>query len=203
MNLSKLKNHYNLWLDQFEIHPLWLSVKDAENEKKYMDEIRRQVQRLMNFICIVHWIHCILYSMINYKKSFSELALVILHHGSLTASLTMVVLLGKCRLALIDYTTLLVTSIRVMETFLVLYFIDSEMPGFDLVDKKELNDSIPSVAAPALVLACCNFKMDLLITAPITLISTWLVTQRAFANTDDNMACFKNADTYAGFLGFR
>ena len=123
-----------------------------------MDEIRRQVHRLIKFICIAHWIHCILTLMINYKKSFREQALFTMHHGSLTISLTICVLLGKCRLALTDYTTLIVTGTRVAETFLVLYFIDSEMPGFDLVDKKELNDSIPSVAAPALVLACCNFK---------------------------------------------
>lgn len=201
MSLSKLKNHYNRWLDQFEIHPIWLSVKDKENDKKYMDEIRRQVQRLVHFICIMHWIHCTLISMLSYKKSFSELALFIMHHGSLTVSLTIIALLGKIRLAFMDYACLFVMIVRIVETFLILYFIDSKTPGFDLIDKKELNDSIVMIAAPALVLACCNFKLDVLITTPLTMISAWIVTQRAFDTQDDNMACFKNPDTYAVLLG--
>ena len=198
-----MKKHYDLWLDQFEIHPIWLSVKDAENDKKHMDEIRKQVQREVNFICIVHWIHCIFITMTSYQKSFNELALFIMNHGSLTVSLTILALLGRFRLSIIDYGTLFVVSVRIVETFLVLYFIESETPGFDLIDKKELNDSIPFIAAPALVLACCNFKLDVLITAPLTLISTWIVTQRVFDTADDNMACFKKPELYGGILGER
>ena len=121
-------------------------------------------------------------------------------HGSLTVSLTIVVLISKFRLAFIDYGMLSIVSIRVAVTFLILYFIDSEMTGFDLIDKKQLNNSIPSVAGPALVLACCNFKLDLLITAPLTLISTYIVTERAFDPADDNMACFKDPAAFTNFL---
>ncbi len=41
MCVSKWKKHYDLWLDQFEIHPIWLSVKDVENGKKHMDVVRK------------------------------------------------------------------------------------------------------------------------------------------------------------------
>ncbi len=74
------------------------------------------------------------------------------------------------------------------------------MPGFDLIDKKELNYSIPSLAGPGLVLACCNFKLDVLITVPLTLTSTYIATELAFDSADDNMACFKNPDTYANLF---
>ncbi len=74
------------------------------------------------------------------------------------------------------------------------------MPGFDLIDKKELNYSIPSLAGPGLVLACCNFKLDVLITVPLTLTSTYIATELAFDSADGNMACFKNPDTYANLF---
>ncbi len=126
------------------------------------------------------------------------MALLIMNHGSLTVSLTILALLAQYRLATMDYCTLFVIGVRIVETFLVLYFIESEVPGFDLIDKKELHDGIPFIASPALVLACCNFKLDVLITAPITLVSTWIVTKRVFDTADDNMACFKKPDTYGG-----
>ena len=77
------------------------------------------------------------------------------------------------------------------------------MPGFDLIDKKELSFSIPFIAAPALILACVNFKLDVLTTIPLTLISSYIMTQRAFDPADDNMACFENSDKQGVVLSSR
>ncbi len=200
MCVSKWKKHYDLWLDQFEIHPIWLSVKDVENGKKHMDVVRKQVQRLLNFYCILLWVHFLGVLLMNYDKYFSELAFHLMHTGSLLLSISIIAILSKFKLAVIDYTTLFVVSIRIISTFLVLNQVESKMPGFDLIDKKELNFTIPFIAAPALILACVNFKLDLLTTIPLTLISSYIMTQRSYDPADDNMACFQNSDVQAGVL---
>ena len=166
-----------------------------------MNEMRKQVQRLIKFYCILLWVHLFFVLALNRNKHFSEIAFLVMHNATLALSITILALTSKFRLAIIDYGPLFVVSIRIISTFLVLYLVESKMPGFDLIDKKELNFSIPFIAAPSLILACVNFKLDLLTTVPLTLISTWIMTQRTFDTADDNMACFKNSEAQGVILG--
>ena len=97
-----------------------------------------------------------------------------MHSGSISVSLIIVCLLIKLKLSLVDYALVCFIGVRCMETFLVLHLIETNAPGFDLIDKKELSDSIPFIAGPGMILAICNYKFDLLFTTPMTFVCTIL-----------------------------
>jgi len=110
----------------------------------------------------------------NYDTSFNEQALFIMHSGSVSVNLIVVCILIKIKLRLVDFALVCIIGVRCIETFLVLHLIEINAPGFDLIDKKELSDSIPFIASPGMILAICNYKFDLLFTTPMTFLCTIL-----------------------------
>lgn len=103
----------------------------------------------------------------------------------------------RINLAFCDYITLFMVSVRIAITFLVLHWIESETQGFDLIDKKEMNDSIPLVAIPALIMSFSGWPVNLLISAPLSVISVAIATHMSFSIDEDNMACYVHPDPYA------
>ena len=53
------------------------------------------------------------------------------------------------------------------------------------------------MATLTFILAIVNFKIDLLITAPITLICVALITQSAYTTQSDNVSCFNGPENIA------
>lgn len=90
--------------------------------------------------------------------------------------------------------------VRVTETFLILYFIEEGVSGFELVDKKELYDSISFIATPALFLACCNLRVNVFTTVPMTLFCTVYVMQLTLSKKDGNLSCYVKTDGFANTM---
>ena len=96
-----------------------------------------------------------------------------------------------------DYAMLIIIGVRISVTILVVHFIEQSFSGFELIDKKEMSDVIPFMATPAMILAGCNFKFNMILTVPMAFASTVYVIQRTLSVQDDNVSCFKNAEFYA------
>ena len=123
--------------------------------------------------------------------------------GSLTASLTILSLAMKVNLVFADFIALFLLSVRIAITFLIFHLIESGTQGFDRIDLKEMNDSIPFSALPALLTSFCGWRINLLISAPLTIILSAIATQKSFSMSDDNMTCYVNPDPYANRMAQR
>ena len=172
MCFAKIKRRYNVWVSQKPMHPIWLEHKDKDIQTKYDLWMRHHLYNLIFVGNIVHWVYLVLGLAFNWGKSFSEQAIFICHIGSVCASLTIFLLLVKLRLSLIDYSMFYMMAVRITETFLILYFIEEGVSGFELVDKKEIYDAISFIATPTFFLACCNLRFNVFTTVPMTLFST-------------------------------
>ncbi len=106
-------------------------------------------------------------------------------------------------LAFTDYITLSLISVRVTSTFALLLLIKSETPGFELIDRKELNDSIPFVSITALLLSFCGWRVNLLISMPMAVISCAIAVNHSLTTSDDNMACYEQPELIAKRMSAR
>lgn len=59
------------------------------------------------------------------------------------------------------------------------------------------------MALPLLTTAGAYWMFNALVSVPFIFISTAMATQRAFIAEDENMACYKKADQYAGEMSSR
>ena len=108
----------------------------------------------------------------------------------------------KLRLKTAAFSFLFLCGVRIIVTFLILHLVNSEAEGYDQIDKKELDTSIAFVFIPNLVLACGNWKFDLLFSIPLTIVCQFYVTSQAYQNdAEGNLGCFIGAETYASRLG--
>ena len=87
-------------------------------------------------------IYLVLGLIYNIGKSFSEQALFIFHMVSVTACMIIIVVCARINLRSINFAMLFIMIGRITETFVVLYMVDKKAPGFELIDRKELSDSI-------------------------------------------------------------
>ena len=123
--------------------------------------------------------------------------------GSAIFSLTVYVIVCKFIPRLAGFLLFWNAGIRIAITFLLFHMISEGAEGFELIDPKELNDSIPFMTMPLLITACANWRFDILVSVPLVFISTVVAAQQAFKAEDDNMACYKQADLYAGKMSSR
>ena len=147
--------------------------------------------------CAIAWIYFLGYLTLNHASSFSKNALVISHFGSFCVSFTIICAISKFKKSLIDYTLVWILTLRCIETFILLHLVQNKAAGFELIDLKELSDAIPMIAIPTFVLTCCNFKFDILFTAPMTLLCIFLVNRQALSEENDNLSCFLEPQDYA------
>ena len=140
---------------------------------------------------------------LNFGKSFNEQAQLILEYGSVTASLTITLILSKIRLNVMGYAMLILMTVRIAVTLLELHFITQNFSGFELIDKKSMSDIIPFHATPAMILAICNLKFNLFLTVPMVFVSSIYVIQLTLSAQDDNLSCFKKPDSYANTMSER
>ena len=70
---------------------------------------------------------------------------------------------------------MVLVGVRIVLTLLVLHWISTDVQGFELIDPKQMHDSIRSLAFAAIFFATVNWKFDILVTIPITIVSVALV----------------------------
>ena len=109
----------------------------------------------------------------------------------------------KVNLACTDYITLALISVRVAATFSLLHLIKSGTQGFELIDLKEINDSIPFVSITALLVSVCGWRLNLLVSAPLAIISSMIAVNESLSTSDDNMACYERPGLIAGRMSGR
>ena len=139
----------------------------------------------------------------DYEKSFSDQALYIVQTGSFVATLLLLWIATKVNLAFTDYCTLALISVRATTTFVLLHLIESGAEGFQLIDRKELNDSIPFVSISALLISICGWRVNLLISAPLAIFSSMRAVDESLSTSDDNMACYERPELIASRMGQR
>lgn len=66
-----------------------------------------------------------------------------------------------------------------------------------------MQDSITIIAAPAIIGATINWKLDLLVSIPITIIATALSQQQSFSVENDNMSCYAMPEEQANRMTTR
>ena len=146
MCVNNLIQRYNAWVNQKQMHPIWLQLKDQEMQSKYDLWLHNYIQWFIKFAFIYNCAYLVIALILNFDKSFSKQVLFIVHLGSLTASLLLAWLVSKLKLCLIDYAFAIIVGVRCIETFLVLHLIEAKTPGFEMIDKKDLVDSIVIIA---------------------------------------------------------
>ena len=162
--------------------------------------MRNHVFKMLKIMTVVllGWMTCV--RLFNIRKGFSEQALYITNYASLSVSLMLTVLLIRLKLSLVDYALFIILAVRCVTVFLIMHLIDVSAPGFELIEKKDLNLAIPFVAMPAQILGICNLRLNYLVILPLTNLSVILVNRYAFTTDSDNLSCYSNPEGKAGAL---
>ena len=117
--------------------------------------------------------------------------------GTVQLTLSLAMIFSKISLATIDYAVMMIVGTRCAMTFIILHYVLSSAEGFELIDPKYMSDSIPIIATSCFACAVSNFKRDLLLTAPITILLSIIATSKAYSVDNDNMSCFVEPDKQA------
>ena len=129
----------------------------------------------MKIGCVFGWIYFIFNVAINQHEVFDKKVAFFMHIGSLAVCLTIICLVAKFKRAILDYALVLLLTVRCISAFVILRKVQNGVTGFEKVDLKEQTHAIPSLAVPAFILACCNFKFNVLFTFPLTIFCIFLV----------------------------
>lgn len=132
--------------------------------------------------------------MLSRRDKLDEQALTFLQLSTATIQVTLVWLLSKWKLWLLDIFTLSLVALRCLTTFLLFKFTLEGRSGFEHIDIKQLQDSIMFVVLPSLILTNCNWEVDLIVTAPLILISNTMTTMNAFSTEGGNMDCYADPE---------
>ena len=77
----------------------------------------------MTMSCGFVWFNVIVFAALNYSQPFNKQAHLIVHIGSLAVSLTIICLIGKFKKAILDYTLVLILTVRCIETFILMHLV--------------------------------------------------------------------------------
>ena len=110
--------------------------------------------------------------------------------GSYTLSTVLISVVAAFKLQIIDFMSLFILLVRVTVTFWLYHLATTGVQGFEEVDLKELYAQIPYIGMPYFFFAFVNWKFNLAVTVPVTLVSCVVATQLALTTKDDNMSCF-------------
>ena len=136
------------------------------------------------------------------RADFSKAIPFVMQLGSSLAQIYIALIVSKIYLRSIDFFVLTQIGVRCIITFLMFKFIAEKKPHFELLDRKQLVDSMSFVALPSLLGGSANWKIDLLSSIPLTIAATSMNVKSAFAMTEDNMTCYADPESVAGvFLG--
>ena len=105
-------------------------------------------------------------------------------------SLTISCLVLKWNRGFGAYQLVFLMAMRCITTFVILYLIQTQAPGFNQIDRKEFAGSMAFIAMPGFISACCNFKFHTLVTFPMTCIAMWAEYRQTWTTEDDNLSCY-------------
>lgn len=125
-----------------------------------------------------------------------EKVLFLVQAGSQAASFMLLTLATKINQAAAQYGFIVVVGVRIVVTILMLHWIATDVQGFELIDPKQMQDSIRSIAFAA-IFGIVKWKFDLLVGIPITAISVYFVQRQVFSVENDNMSCYVVPDAIA------
>ena len=134
---------------------------------------------MYKLIKVCAWFHVpyfILILLYRRNESFEQKAYFYVLFGSLTASFVLCALLMRFRLFFADYVFLILIGTRCIAVFMLLKLMNDGVDGFQLIDRKTLDDAIPFVAGPSFCLACCNWRFNMFVSFPLTFLAIQLVT---------------------------
>ena len=154
---------------------------------------------LCPFFKPVNAIHLIL-MIVRFANDGQKLTHWYLLYGSTTLSLLLITIAIEFKRAIIDYVHIWIIFVRILVTFTLMYLVTTGTEGFEHIDLKELCQAIDFIAMSYLVLTFVNWKFNLIVTAPITMISCYIATKMSLTPIDDNMACFKEHETFSDGL---
>ena len=186
-----------------QIHPIWLQLKEKETQERFDSWLRKKIYFGIMVITILASISFVIKGIQDREKPFNQKALYTIQTGSQTLTLLILWLGMKVNLAFTDYITFTLIGVRIISTFALLHLIKSGTPGFELIDRKEINDSIPFVSITALLVSTCGWRLNLLISAPMAIVSSVIAVNDSLSTSDDNMACYETPEPIAGRMSGR
>ena len=79
------------------------------------------MHHILTIACAFFWFVVIAFTALNYSQEFSTQALFTVHLWSVAVSLTIICLISKFKKALLDYTLVLILTVRCIETFILMH----------------------------------------------------------------------------------
>ena len=151
----------------------------------------------MKVACAFSWTYFLINVAFTDPKAFDKKVDFVVYYGSLEVTLTIICLVAKFKRAIVDYALVLLLSVRCISTFVLIHQLQDGVTGFEKINLKEQTHAIPSLAVPAFILACSNFKFDVLFTFPMTILCIFLVDMQALTPENDNLSCYLDPATLA------
>ena len=142
---------------------------DESLQKEFRQHLRIQTRKRLKVIMIVCWVFFVFMCLIRIAD-IEKYYVAVIQLATINVTITLVVLLSRFSLVFIDFSCLIFLINRTIVTFILFQAIYAESAGFEEVDLKEMQDSLITVAYPALLLLTVNIKIELCITFPITLV---------------------------------
>lgn len=105
----------------------------------------------------------------------------------------LLVLWKKSLTAWVSFSFVLTRTIMVIITFKL---IEIGAPGFETADPKRMHDTISFVAIPALLIFSSNFKIELCLTIPLTVVANHWTIGTSYTDTGSNMDGFADPEAY-------
>ena len=156
----------------------------------------------MKLVLLICWPALAVYFFLR-REQLDQEYIVMGLFGSVIIVLTIIFLISLLTLAIFDLSNIIVIVTRILIAFTMVNMMENEHPLFQGYDPKSMSGSISFVAIPVILCTTINWRIDLLLTAPIMVVSELLMFQRAFTPANDNIMCFLGIDTYMRGLQFR
>ena len=171
------------------IHPVFLKIKNKEQDSKFTLQHRKKIQKRVKVIAIICWVY-LAWMLLTDIGQLDQQILTLMWDGVTTLIVTLIYFLSKFRLWLVDFCVLSVVLSRSLSTIFLFKFTYEARSGFENLDIKQLQDSLVFAFFPIFLATSTNWKMDFLLTSPIFLIVSTMTTMNAFSTEGDNMSCF-------------
>ena len=113
----------------------------------------------------------LVYIILSRWDTLDKQALTLMQYGTFTLNATLLFLLSKWKLWVIDIAVLTLLVFRCLITYLLFKFTLDARPGFEHIDIKELQDSVVFTFLPSLIIVSCNWKIDSLLSFPISVLA--------------------------------
>ena len=123
MCIQRLQKRYNAWINEHEIHPIWLRLKDSQMQEKYTKELHIYAFKIIKIACVIVWLFSIWTLIRNHDETSEEQIQTFSFLPSSLLSLTIMCLAIKWKLALVDYAMFVLLASRAVNSFVLVYLV--------------------------------------------------------------------------------